>query len=126
LLSIECEEKIPKKKVTPPQNSGHKKSLPSAKLDQMIEEAVIDVNDDYEQRAGFYTMVKDNLAIPFQTNVLGVEVTVEGVEQTDDEQIVAVCVHGNSRQRISILELPLPTPPWYAGIRNYASGHPYS
>lgn len=48
---------------------------------------------------------------PFRTQVLGVGVTVESVNQTDDGQIVALCCRGQLRQTIPILELPLPTPP---------------
>lgn len=41
--------------------------------------------------------------------MLGVEVTVERLDMTDDEQIVAVCARGKSRQRVPIFDLPLPT-----------------
>ena len=64
---------------------------------------------------------------PFKTEMLGVEVTVERVDMTDDEQIVAVCARGKSRQRVPILDLPLPTPPpegadWIAAFRRWARG----
>jgi hypothetical protein len=54
----------------------------------------------------------------------GVEVTVTGVDLTEDEQIVAICARGRSRQRIPILDLPLPTPPpqgaeWIAAYRHW-------
>jgi hypothetical protein len=53
-----------------------------------------------------------------------VEVTVTGVDLTEDEQIVAICARGRSRQRIPILDLPLPTPPpqgaeWIAAYRHW-------
>jgi hypothetical protein len=48
--------------------------------------------------------------VPFHTVVLGVDVTVAGIDLTDDEQITAVCTRGRSTQRIPILDLPLPTP----------------
>jgi hypothetical protein len=83
----------------------------NAKLDQMIEEAIVDANGEPEQMTGFYTMLDDNLAVPFRTVMLEAEVTVERVDMTDDEQIVAVCARGNSRQRVPILDLPLPNPP---------------
>ena len=68
-----------------------------------------------------------SLAVPFQTEMLGVEVTVERVDMTDDEQIVAVSVRGKSRQRVPILELPLPDPPpegaeWIEAFRRWARG----
>ena len=69
---------------------GFAKPTSNAKLDQMIEEAIVDAYGESEQIAGFYTMLDDNLAVPFQTAVLDVEVRVERVDMTDDEQIVAV------------------------------------
>lgn len=42
--------------------------------------------------------------------VLGVEVTVEKLDLTECNEIVAVCKRGAARQRISIDELPLPSP----------------
>ena len=59
--------------------------------------------------------------------VLRMEVTVERIDITDDEQIVAVCARDKSRQRIPIVELPLPDPPpkgsaWIAAYRRWARG----
>ena len=70
-------------------------------------------------------MLEDHLALPFETEVLGVLVTVERIEMTDDEQIVAVCARGRSRQRIPIVDLPLPAKPpegseWIAAYRRWA------
>jgi hypothetical protein len=83
----------------------------TAKLDALIEDATVDAHDESEQRAGFYTMLEDHLAIPFTTKVLGMDVTVERICLTDDEEIVAVCARGRSRQGIRIVDLPLPDPP---------------
>jgi len=99
----------------------------NAKLDEMIEEAIVDAYDESEQTVGFYTMLEDNLATPFKTEMLGVEVTVERLDMTDDEQIVAVCARGKSRQRVPVLDLPLPTPPpegadWIMAFRRWARG----
>src|SRR2546430_10387492 len=44
------------------------------------------------------------------TKVLGVTVTVERIDMTDDEQIIAICRRGRSLQAIPILDLPLPKP----------------
>jgi hypothetical protein len=98
-----------------------------AKLDDMIEEAIVDAYGESEQTVGFYTMLKDNLATPFKTEVLGVEVTVERIDVSDDEQILAVCSRGTSRQRVPILDLPLPSPPpegaeWIMAFRRWARG----
>lgn len=100
-------------------------SLSHSMLDRLIEEATIDAYGDSEQITGFYTMMEDNLVVPFRTEVLGVEVTVEKVNLTDDGQIVAVCRRGKSRQRIPILDLPLPDPKpkgaeWIEAYRRWA------
>src|SRR5262249_29205147 len=39
-------------------------------LDEMIEEATVDAYDEEEQATGFYTMIDDNLALPFRTRIL--------------------------------------------------------
>ena len=82
-----------------------------AELDTLIEEATVDAYDESEQIVGFHTMLQEHLDVPFQTAVLGVEVTAEKVDLSDDNQIVVVCTRGKSRQRIPILDLPLPKPP---------------
>src|SRR5262249_55909407 len=82
-----------------------------ARLDAMVEAATVDCYDEDEQVSGLYTMIADNLALPFQTVVLGVDVTVKDVDLTDRGEIVALCSRGRFRQPISILDLPLPVPP---------------
>lgn len=77
----------------------------------MAEQATIDCYNESEEATGFFTMIDENLAVPFETQVLGVSVLVEGVDQTEDNQIVAICRRGKHRQSIPILDLPLPTPP---------------
>lgn len=77
----------------------------------MIEDATVDAYGESEQRLGFYTMMENELALPFATVVLGVEVTVERIDLTDADEIVVVCTRGRARQAISIVELPLPAPP---------------
>jgi hypothetical protein len=95
-----------------------------ATLDALIAEATVDCYNDSECVTGFYTMLDDNLTVPFQTVVLDVDVTVAGVDLTDDEQIMAVCARDRSTQRIRILDLSLPTPQpdgaeWIAAYRRW-------
>src|SRR5258707_10203214 len=89
----------------------HRRSLSLAKLDEMIEEATVDAYGESEQTVGFFTLLEERLKLPFKTEVLGVEVTVERPDMTDDEQIVAVRSRGKSRQPVLILDLTLPDPP---------------
>jgi hypothetical protein len=104
-----------------------KVDLSAANLDALIEEVLVDAYGDSEQRTAFFTVLEESLALPFTTQVLGIEVTVERLDFTADEQIVVVCRHGRTRQRIPILDLPLPTPPpagaeWISAYRRWAKG----
>lgn len=75
------------KKTSKPSRRGNGPS--EAKLDETIEDAIVDAYVESEQIVGFYTMLEDNLAVPFKTEILGVEVTVERVDLTNEEQIGA-------------------------------------
>jgi hypothetical protein len=97
------------------------------RLQKLIEQAIVDAYGESEQRVGFCTMLEDNLRLPFDTEVLGVAVTVERIDLTDLDEIVAVCRRGGTRQVIPILDLPLPEPPpagaeWIEAYRSWALG----
>jgi hypothetical protein len=62
-------------------------------------------------KARLTEMIEENLAVPFKTTVVGVQVIVQRVDLDRSEQIIAVCRRGRLRQSLSILDLPLPTPP---------------
>ena len=94
--------------------TGRKKRQPprltNTKLAEMIEQATVDAYGDAEQITGWFTMIEESLAVPFETNVLGIPVTVERVDLDHNEQIVAICRRGRARQSLPIINLPLPTP----------------
>ncbi len=107
--------------------AGPTKRLSPTKLDGLIEEAIADAFGESEQTSAFYTMISECLTTPFQTEVLGMEVTVRRVEMTDDGRVVALCTRGKYRQRMAILDLPLPDPPpegaeWIAAYRRWIHG----
>jgi hypothetical protein len=101
--------------------------LTKANLDALVDEATVDAHDEDEQRMGFFTMIQDNLAIPFGTTVLGVPVVVEKVDLNKRDEIVAICVRGRERQAVPIVDLPLPSPPpkgaeWIEAYRYWGRG----
>ncbi len=101
--------------------------LSKAKLEALIEEAVVDAYNEDEQKVGLLTMMQEHLALPFSVSILGVEATVEKVDMTRDGRIVAVCLRDGVKQRIEILDLPLPKPApagaeWIAAYSHWRRG----
>jgi hypothetical protein len=108
-------------------SEADQRSIAAAELDRLIEEATVDCHDESEQITGFYAMLEESLDLPFETQVLGVQVTVESLDLTDAEEIVAVCRRGQARQVVPLLHLPLPTSPvrgaeWIEAYRRWAHG----
>lgn len=104
--------------------------LEEAELDDLVEQAIVDAYGDDEQLTAFYTLIVENLALPFTTTVLGIEARVEAVDFTGSG-IVAICVRGAHRQAIPVLDLPLPVPApagteWIAAFRHWAGGQAVS
>ena len=113
-----------------PKQTGPKKRsnrVSSDYLDKLIDEATVDCYNEPEELAGIITMLEENLAVPFTTTLLGVEVTVERIEMNDADELVAVCRLGRKRQGVPVLYLPLPEPPprgaeWIEAFRRWARG----
>ena len=93
-----------------PQGCSASRRQGTEQLDALVEEATVDCSNEDEQVTGLFTMIEDNLVLPFRTVVLGVGVAVENVDLTASGQILAVCSRDRVRQTIPILDLPLPTP----------------
>jgi hypothetical protein len=87
----------------------------------MIEEATIDAYGDSEQTVGSYTMLEEDLALPFETTALGVVVNVARLDLRGDNEIVAICTRGREQQAMQTLDLPLPRPKpvWAEWIEAY-------
>ena len=114
------------RKLKPERETNHP-PVSKARLEKLIAEAVVDAYTEQEQAVGFLTMIQDHLVLPFSVNILGVEAVVEKVDMTRDGRIVAVCRRDNIRQRIGILNLPLPTPTpggaeWIAAYQHWRRG----
>jgi uncharacterized Zn finger protein len=101
--------------------------ISKGRLTAMIEEATIDAFGESEQATGWYTMLEEHLALPFDTTVLGVLVKVVRLELRGDNDIVAICTCGRKRQSVSLLDLPLPSPKpegaeWIEAYRHWVGG----
>jgi len=87
----------------------------------------VDAYGESEQVTGFYTMLENDLRLPFETQILGATASVESIDITEDDHLVAVCRKGKARQRIPLSELPLPSPPpegaeWIVAYRYWRTG----
>jgi hypothetical protein len=82
----------------------------AAHLDNLIAEATVDCYNESEEITGIFTMMEETLAVPFKTTILGMDVTVGKVDLNQAGKIVTVCRRGRDRQRVPILDLPLPEP----------------
>jgi hypothetical protein len=101
--------------------------ISKAKLEELIEEAVVDAYTEEEQAGGFLTMIQEHLALPFSVRILGADAVVEKIDMARDGRIVAICRRGEVRQKIGILDLPLPTPApegteWIAAYHHWRRG----
>ncbi len=85
-----------------------RRALSQSQLEAISEAATVDCYNESEEVTGWFTMIQENLAVPFQTSVLGVDVMVQRIALNEDGQIVAVCTRGRDRQTLPILDLPLP------------------
>ena len=106
---------------------GRTIALSKARLDALIEEATVDAYNEAEQVAGLFTMMEDNLQLPFETEIFGLKVTVERIDLTEGDEIVAVCKRSGKRQKVPILDLSLPSPPpegaeWITAYRYWRRG----
>ena len=87
----------------------------------------MDACGEEEQAGGFFTMIEEHLALPFPVEIAGVDADVEKIDMTLDGQVVAICRRGKTRQRIPILDLPLPTlapsgVEWLVAYRHWRRG----
>jgi hypothetical protein len=101
--------------------------ISKARLAAMIEEATVDAYSDSEQTTGWYTMLEEHLALPFETTLLGVVVKVVALDLRGANTIVAICTRARERQPVPILDLPLPSPKpegveWIDAYRHWIGG----
>lgn len=95
-------------------------------MNELLEEATVDCYNESEETCGLFTMIQDELRVPFETEILGVPVTGERVDLAHND-ILAVCRRGRTRQRVPLLDLTLPAPlprgsEWIEAYRRWVRG----
>ncbi len=116
----------PSRVARPTKRTGGRQSTPKFDLDALVDDATIDCHDESEQVMGLANAIEEHVAVPFETTVLGMPVEVVSIE-AGERDIVAVCRRGAHRQRISLLDLPLPAQEpdgaeWIAAYCHWARG----
>ena len=82
----------------------------SDELDELIDRATIDAYDESEQVIGFECMFTEDLTYPIAATVIGVDVDVEAVRQTDDRRgLIAVVRRGNEQHEIALEDVSFAT-----------------
>jgi len=115
--------KAPAKRPGPRRHPG----IDKARLAEMIEEATVDAHDESEQAIGWFTMLEQHLDLPFETQVLGITVSVAKIDLGNDDRISVICTRGRYHQAISLVDLPLPSPlpeggEWIEAYRHWRRG----
>jgi hypothetical protein len=98
-----------------------------ARLEELTEEALVDAYNEDEQRHAFFAALDKNLALPFETSVLGVTARVDQIDLATSGEIVAILARRGHALQIGILDLPLPRPlpdgaEWIEAYRYWARG----
>ena len=79
-------------------------------LDALIEEITVDCYGEDEELTGFLTYFEDALERPVEATVVGVPVTIVGVDCPGDalRGLVARCRRGGADYEVSLLDVALP------------------
>src|SRR5262245_11931327 len=85
-----------------------RRRLSPRRLDELIEQAIVDAYGPAEQAVGFHATLEQELALPLNTAVLGVTVSVKKLDVTDRGEVVAICWRGRERSSIPLVDLELP------------------
>ena len=85
--------------------------LSQTRFRELVEDATVDTWGESEQAVGWMTMIEENVGFPFESELLGVDVKVVGVDVTDANELVAVCRRGKNRLKIPLVDLSMPSPP---------------
>ena len=88
------------------------KQLSETEVREAMHEATVDAYGEHEQHTGLLTVIEDELAFPFQGEVLGEVVQVVGMEwpENDEFGLDLVCERNGKQHRIEARSVELLEP----------------
>jgi len=88
----------------------------SDRIDDLIEEIVVDAYGEHEQLESFLQVFEDGARFPFRGQVIGVDVEIISVDYDGDERrgLVALCRREGAVHRVALLDV---TPGWPLPLR---------
>ncbi len=92
------------------------------RLQELIQEAIVDAYDEYEQHTGFLTMIEDNVVCPFKAKVIGETVEITEFKWPESGLgLKTICKHKGKTYPIDItsLEWTDPLPEGFEWIEAY-------
>jgi len=107
--------------------SNTRSRISKAGLAAMIEAATFDAYGESEPTTGWYAMLEEHLALPFDATALGVVATVARLDLRGGNDIVAIRPRGRERRSVRIPDLALPSSSsagaeWIEAYRHGAGG----
>ena len=75
---------------------------PDPKLDKLIEEAAVDCDSEEDVAMSLCYAMQEHVKFPFPGKVIGEEVTVEGVEEGEGTEVVALCQRKGRTYRVRL------------------------
>lgn len=73
-------------------------------IEELIEEATVDCYDEEECLVGFFTMIEDELQLPFKAKVFEEEIEVISVKHIRNS-IKVICQKNDSKQSVDITDI---------------------
>jgi len=91
------------------------------RIQELIEEAIIDAYDEEEQFMGFFNMIEENVKTPFKAKVIGEEVEVVEITMGETNEFLAVCKRNGKKHTVNLTSLKFcdPLPAGYEWIEAF-------
>jgi hypothetical protein len=73
-----------------------------SRLEKLIDQAAVDTDDEAGVAMGLCYAMQEHVKFPFPGKVVGEEVTVEGVEEGEGTEVVALCRRKGRTYRVRL------------------------